>query len=104
MFFASFLIVLITPFIDKPDSSKDLTILMISFIFSFEIINVVIPEPKRFFWITASVAHAAAVNPNGIKTLLANGLSIFPIKDNPDLSNGPKSLTENSPDFPISCN
>ena len=62
------------------------------------------PDPSIFLWKAASVADTAAVNPNGIKTLLANGLSIFPIKDNPDLSNGPKSLTENSPDFPISCN
>ena len=28
-----------------------------------------------FLWIAASVSDAAAVNPNGIKTLLANGLS-----------------------------
>ena len=28
----------------------------------------------------ASVADAAPVNPNGIKRLLANGLSTFPIK------------------------
>ena len=30
--FTSFLIVLVTPFIDKPDSSSDLTIFIISFI------------------------------------------------------------------------
>ena len=28
---------------------------------------------KFFLWIAASIADAAAVNPNGIKTLLANG-------------------------------
>ena len=33
-----------------------------------------------FFWIDASVAEAAAVNPNGIKKLLANGMSMFFIK------------------------
>ena len=48
-----------------------------SFISSFEIINVVVPDPKIFFWIAASVAYAADVNPNGIKTVLANGLSTF---------------------------
>ena len=32
-----------------------------------------------------SVADAAAVNPNSIKLLLANGLSTFPIKNNPVL-------------------
>ena len=46
--FASYLNVLITPFIDKPDSSRVLTILMISFISSFETINVVVPDPNIF--------------------------------------------------------
>ena len=42
---------------------------MISFISSFEIINVVIPDAKFFFSITASVAAAAAAatNPNGMQ-------------------------------------
>ena len=64
---------------------------MISFISSLEIINVVIPDSNIFLWIPASVADAAAVNPNGIKTLLANGFNTFSIKGNPDFSNGPKS-------------
>ena len=51
---------------------------MISFISLFEIINVVIPVPKIFFWVAASVADTAAVNPNGIKKLLANVLSAKP--------------------------
>ena len=37
-------------------------------------------KSKYFLWIAASVADAAAVNPNGIETLLANGLSTFPVK------------------------
>ena len=51
----------------------------------------------------ASVAAAAAatVTPIGIKTLLANDLSRFPIKGNPVFSNGPKSLSKNHPDFLI---
>ena len=57
-----------------------------------------------FFRIAASVADAAAVNPNGIKTLLANGLNTFPIKGNPFFSNGPKILPRNPPDCPILCN
>ena len=40
---------------------------MISFISSFEIINAVIPDAKFFFSITASVADAAATNPNGMQ-------------------------------------
>ena len=50
---------------------------MVSFISSFEIINVIIPDPKIFFPITATVADAAAVNSNGIKTVLVSGLSTF---------------------------
>ena len=39
------------------------------------------------------------MNPNGIKTLLATGLSTFPIKDKPLFSNGPRSLSRN----PLDC-
>ena len=45
---------------------------MISFIFSFKIINVVVPDPNFFLWLAASVVDAATVSPNGIKTLLAS--------------------------------
>ena len=62
---ASFLIVSVTLFFNKPDSSSDLTIFIISFISSLEVINVVAPDPNIFLWIAASVA--ATVNPNGIK-------------------------------------
>ena len=48
-----------------------------------------------------SVADAAVVNPSGIKTLLANVLSTCPIKRNPVLNNGPKSLPKNHPDCTI---
>ena len=100
--FASFLIVLLTRLINKPDSLKDLTIFIISFISSYETINVVIPDQKIFSWIAASVAAAAAaVNPNGIKTLLTNGFSTFFIKDKPAFSNGPKLLPRYPADSPI---
>ena len=56
-----------------------------SFISSFEIIKVVVPEPSIFFCIPASAVDAEAVNPNGIKKLLANGLIIFFINGNPAL-------------------
>ena len=74
-----------------------------SFISSFEIIKVVVPEPSIFFffWIPASVSDAAAVNPNGIKTLLANGLITFFIVGNPVFNNGPRSLPRNHPDLII---
>ena len=75
-----------------------------SFIYLFKIINVVTSDPTIFLWIVSSLADAAAVNPNGIKTLLVNGLSTFPIKDNPVFSNCPKSLPKNPPDCPILCN
>ena len=59
----------------------DFSVFMISVISLFEIINVVrfgkskgcVADPDIFLWIAASVAEATAVNPNGIKTLLANG-------------------------------
>ena len=58
----------------------------------------------NFLWIAASVADAATVNPDGIKMFLPNALSKFPIKGNPVFSNGPKSLPQNPPDYPILCN
>ena len=39
-----------------------------------------LPDLNIFLGIAASVAGAATVNSNGIKTLLANGLSTFPLK------------------------
>ena len=40
------------------------------------------------------------MNPNGIKTILANGLSTFPIQSNPVFTNGLKSLPKIPPDCP----
>ena len=74
---------------------------MISNISSLEIIKVVNPDPNIFLWIAAPVSDAAAVNPNGIKTLVANGLSTFSINSNPAFSNGPKGLPKNLPDCTI---
>ena len=69
--FASFLIVSLTPFISKPDFSRDLTIFIISSISLFEITNDVVLDPKMFFCIVPSVS-AVAVNPNGIKKHLVH--------------------------------
>ena len=44
---------------------------IMSFIFSFEIIKVAVPEPCFFFWIPAWIAGAAAVIPNGAKTFFS---------------------------------
>ena len=66
---------------------------------SFNIISAVVPDPKIFLCIPASAADAAAVNPNGIKTLLANGLTTFFINGNTVFSNGPKGLPRNPPDL-----
>ena len=60
---------------------------MISSISSLEIIYITIPNPKNFFRIAASGA-AAAVNPNGVKTLLASVFSTFLIKGKSVFSNG----------------
>ena len=64
---------------------------MILFYSPLETINVVVPVAD------------AAVNPNGIKTLLANGISTFFIKGNPVFSLGPKSPPKNPPDCSILC-
>ena len=48
-----------------------------SSISSFDIISVVLPDPKIFLCIHASAADVAAINPNGNKTLLANALITY---------------------------
>ena len=69
-----------------------------SSISSFDTISVVFPDPNIFLCILASTADTAAVNPKGIKTLLANGLITFFINGNPFFSNGPSNLPRNPPD------
>ena len=54
-----------------------------------------------FLCIPVSAADAAAVNPKGIKTLLANGLITFFINGNPVFSNGPTNLPRNPTDWII---
>ena len=49
-------------------------------------------DPKIFFWIAASVADAAPVNPKGTKTLLAIGVSAFFINVKSAVINGLKKL------------
>ena len=93
----------VTPFINKPDSLRDLTV-FISSISSFEIISVLMPDPKIFFWIAASVTDTAAFNPNGTKMLLADGLSAFFIQGKPVFSNGTRNLPRILPDCPILYN
>ena len=73
---------------------------MISFFSSLKIINVVVSDPNIFFWLAGSVA-AAAVNPNGIITLLANGLGTFFLKGKSVFSNGPRGLPRIPPDCTI---
>ena len=43
----------------------------------FDIISVVFRDPKIFLCIPASAADAAAVNPKGIKKLLASGFYLL---------------------------
>ena len=62
---------------------------------SFEIIKVVFTDPNIFLCIPSSAADVAAVNPKGIKTLLANGLITFFINHNPVFNNGPSKLPKN---------
>ena len=61
----------------------DLTIFIVSFISSLEIINVVhftkseglAPDPKIFWWIAASVADASVVNLDDNETLWTGAFS-----------------------------
>ena len=64
-----------------------------SFISSFEIIEVVVPEPYIFLWIHVKIAEAAAVIPNGTKTCFAKGIATF--------INGPANLRNNDPKNPL---
>ena len=73
---ALFLIVLLTPFINEPNSSRYLTLFIILFISLSEIINIFY-DCNIFFWTVASVADAATVNSKCTKTLLAKGLTTF---------------------------
>ena len=54
-----------------------------------------------FLCIPVSDDDAAALYLNGIKTLVANGLSTFFIKGKPAFSAGPRSLTRNPADCTI---
>ena len=59
----------------------------------FDLVSVAVfvwPDPDIFLCIPASAANAAAVNPKGIKRLLANGLITFFINGNSIFSNGPR--------------
>ena len=67
----------------------------------FDIISVVVPDAKIFLCVPASAADAAAVNSNGIKTLLANGLITFFINDSAVFNNRTRSLPRNPPDYII---
>ena len=58
-------------------------------------------DPNNFFLIAVSVADAAALNGNGIETLLGNDLSTFFIKGNSVSSNGSRLLTKSPPDCSI---
>ena len=69
----------------------------------FDIISVVVPEPKIVLCIPAS-ATAAAVYPNGTKTLLANVLITFFNIRNPVFNNSQRSLPRNPPDCIILYN
>ena len=78
--FTSFWTVSVTHCNNKPESSRDFTILIMFSISLFDIISVVLlllllsllllwPDPNTFLCIPASAADGAAVNPEGIKTL-----------------------------------
>ena len=89
------------PFNNKAESSRDLTILIISSISSFDIIRVLLPDPKIILCISAHETDDAAVNPNVIKTLLANSLITFFIDRILVFNNWPGNLPRSPPDYII---
>ena len=98
------LIVWVMPFINKSESLRNLAIFLMSLIFLFDIIHVTVlepgaPDPNFFLWIPASTADAAAVNPIGTNTLLANNVCAFFINDRPTFVNGTMSLPMNQSDY-----
>ena len=56
------------------------------------------PDPNIFICIPGFAADAAAVNPEGINALLANGVITFFVNGNPVFNNGPSNLSRNPPD------
>ena len=68
-----------------------------SSILSFDIINVVVSDPKICLCIPASAAADAAVNPNGIKTFLAHWFNYIFINGNPVFNIGTRNLPRNPP-------
>ena len=59
---------------------------------SFEVINIVVPEPCIFFWVRESVAYAAAVIPIEAKIFFVNGTA--------GLINEPAIFLYNEPKIP----
>ena len=83
---------------NKPESSRHFTIFLMSFISSFDVTSIVVPDPEApdpitFLWIPVS----AAVNSNGIRTLLVNCVSTFFINGKPTFSNDPRKLPQKPP-------
>ena len=62
-----------------------------SFIYSFEIIKVVVAEQCIFFWIPVSTAEAAAVIPDGAEIFFASETAIFMNISGNLLNNAPKT-------------
>ena len=91
-YFPSFSVASLTSFISNPYSSRDLTIFLISYIFSHETIKAVVPDLKIFIWIATSVGDTAAIKPKGIKKILANSVSNLLINGKSAVINGLRKL------------
>ena len=80
--------------VNKPESSRVLTIFVISSTSSSDILNTAIPERKTSLCIPASAADSVAVYPDGVKAILDNVWSTFFINGNPNFIDGLRSLAK----------
>ena len=81
-YFTSFSFVLLALFMNKPNSSRNLTIFIKSSIALFEITNAVVTKSRIVSWISGSSADFAAANLNYFKILPPNDLSTFSLTVN----------------------
>ena len=83
--FASLSVFSLTYFNKTPEYSRELTVFMISFFSLLEVINLVVPDLKTFFWIPASTVEDAPINTISLSALLFTYIVHFSLMGNQSL-------------------